>query len=61
MQGLLNLITTMTGQVAQVSGVYSVDGTSYQVTLIKGDRVPPYMGMNARYTLVLAARHHLYG
>ena len=53
--------TVSTGQITGISGVYRANGTMYQITLIRGDKVPPYMLRNHTYTLVLAAKHHIRG
>lgn len=53
------MITVRTGQVAPVSGQYRVIGTSYEITLSKGDRVPPYNGRAATFILVDETRHRI--
>ncbi len=46
-----------TGGVAQVSGLYQVSGMKCEITLIKGDRVPPYGGEAKVFKLVDKAKH----
>lgn len=46
-----------TGDIVSVSGVYQILGTVYQMTLVKGDRVPPYQGRAVAVVLVVPARH----
>jgi len=42
-----------TGQVAPRSGLYRVVGQgSYEITLVRGDRIPPYRRQSALYVLV---------
>ncbi|MGC9599617.1 MAG: hypothetical protein ABSE18_04500 [Minisyncoccia bacterium] len=51
------MVTLTTGQTVVISGIYQVRGTNYQVTLSRGDRVPPYNGRAATFVLVVSARH----
>lgn len=51
------MIMLSTGQTVAISGIYQVRGTNYQVTLSRGDRVPPYNGRAAVFVLVVSARH----
>ena len=46
-----------TGQVAPVSGQYRVVGYAYEITLSRGDRVPPYMGRAVTFVLVDRTKH----
>lgn len=41
-----------TGQKAPVSGQYQPKGTKDEITLSKGDRVPPYHGRAKNFVLV---------
>ena len=45
-------VTTKTGGVAPKSGQYKPNGYSSEITLSKGERVPPYKGEARRFTLV---------
>ena len=49
--------TVKTGGVAPVSGQYRVVGTVYEITLTKGERVPPYAGKARTFVLVDRTRH----
>jgi hypothetical protein len=40
-----------TGEKIEVSGIYHVVGTNDEITLVKGDRVPPYDGDAAKVWL----------
>jgi len=44
--------TTKTGQTTPVSGQYRPNGYKSEITLSKGDRVPPYKGEARKFTLV---------
>ncbi len=46
------MIQVKTGQQAPVSGQYRVYGTSYEITLTRGERIPPYRGQAAIFVLV---------
>lgn len=50
-------ITTQTGEKAPVSGQYEPKGTKKEITLSKGDRVPPYHGKAKSFTLVDRTKH----
>ncbi len=45
-------VTTQTGQKAPVSGQYRPVGTRDEITLSKGDRVPPYQKDAKKFVLV---------
>ena len=49
--------TTKTGGTAPKSGQYRVVGEGHEITLTKGERVPPYGGKAARFTLVDKTKH----
>jgi hypothetical protein len=49
---LMKKIITRTGLTAPVSGQYRPVGTRDEVTLSKGDRVPPYLKAVATFVLV---------
>lgn len=53
-------MTTKTGQIAPVSGQWRVVGTSYEITLSRGDRVPPYERRAVTYILVDRTRVQRY-
>lgn len=47
-----------TGGTAQKSGQYKVEGTkTLEITLSKGDRVPPYGGKAKTFVLVDSTKH----
>ncbi|MFA6608289.1 MAG: hypothetical protein WCT07_00010 [Candidatus Paceibacterota bacterium] len=46
-----------TGGKAEVSGQYRVSGTKLEITLSKGDRVPPYGGDAQTFILVDKTKH----
>jgi hypothetical protein len=46
-----------TGGTADVSGQYRVSGTKNEITLSKGDRVPPYGGDAQTFILIDKTRH----
>jgi hypothetical protein len=50
-------VTVKTGGTAPVSGLYLVKGTNDELTLSKGDRVPPYAGKAVTAVLVDKAKH----
>lgn len=50
-------VIVATGQVAPVSGQYRVLGTAYEITLSRGERVPPYRGRAALFELVDRTKH----
>ncbi len=47
-----NKITTSTGQKSPASGQFRPVGTRDEITLSKGDRVPPYLGDAKKFILV---------
>jgi len=50
-------VNTKTGMKAPVSGQYRPSGTKREITLSKGDRVPPNKGHRPTFTLVDATKH----
>ena len=46
-----------TGGTAPKSGQYQVSGTKREITLTKGERVPPNGGKAAKYVLVDKTKH----
>ncbi|MDD2732143.1 MAG: hypothetical protein PHI53_03030 [Candidatus Pacebacteria bacterium] len=50
-------ITTHTGEKAPVSGQYQPAGTKQEITLSKGDRVPPYHQRAKTFVLVDRTKH----
>jgi len=48
---------TKTGKVAPVSGQYRPSGSKNEITLSKGDRVPPYQGKAKTFVLVDKTKH----
>lgn len=46
-----------TGGVAPKSGQYQVSGTKREITLTKGERVPPYGGKAKAFVLVDKTKH----
>lgn len=46
-----------TGDTASTSGQYRVSGTKQEITLSKGDRVPPHGGKAQTFVLVDKTRH----
>ena len=46
-----------TGGTAKISGQYKVPGMKREITLSKGDRVPPYGGKAQTFTLVDKTKH----
>jgi hypothetical protein len=51
---------TRTGQKAPASGQYRPAGTKKEITLTKGERVPPYGGKAKTYKLVDKTKHKGY-
>jgi len=51
------MITIKTGEIATKSGQYQVLGTRLEITLSRGDRVPPYGGRAAVFVLVDKTKH----
>lgn len=49
--------TTRTGQKTPVSGQYQPAGTKQEVTLSRGDRVPPYKGKAKTFVLTDRTKH----
>jgi len=50
-------ITTHTGEKAPVSGQYQPAGTKQEITLSKGDHVPPYHQRAKTFVLVDRTKH----
>jgi len=50
-------ITTRTGEKAPVSGQYQPAGSKQEITLSKGDRVPPYHQRAKSFVLVDRTKH----
>ncbi|GBE16890.1 hypothetical protein BMS3Abin15_00714 [bacterium BMS3Abin15] len=50
-------VITKTGAKTPVSGQYRPAGTKNEITLSKGDRVPPYDGRAKKFTLVDKTKH----
>lgn len=50
-------VITKTGGKTPVSGQYRPTGTRTEVTLSKGDRVPPYDGRAKKFVLVDKTTH----
>lgn len=50
-------IQVSTGGSAKVSGQYRPAGSRKEITLSRGDRVPPYEGEAKRFTLVDKTKH----
>ncbi len=50
-------IKVKTGGVAPNSGQYQVSGTKHEITLSKGERVPPYGGKAKAFVLVDKTKH----
>jgi len=46
-----------TGGTAKVSGQYQVPGAKREITLSRGDRVPPYGGKARNFILVDKTKH----
>jgi len=46
-----------TGGIAKVSGQYRPAGTRHEITLSRGDRVPPYSGEAKTFKLVDKTKH----
>jgi len=51
------MIVIKTGGVAPKSGQYGVKGTKFEITLTKGERVPPYRGKARTFILTDATKH----
>ncbi|MDD2785929.1 MAG: hypothetical protein PHS79_03485 [Patescibacteria group bacterium] len=55
---MANKVTAHTGEKAPVSGQYRPAGSKHEITLSKGDRVPPNrQGVQQRFTLVDKTKH----
>lgn len=50
-------ITIKTGAVTPVSGQYRPVGSKTEITLSKGNRVPPYDGQAKKFVLVDKTKH----
>jgi hypothetical protein len=50
-------IRTKTGQIAPQSGQYRPAGTKLEITLSRGDRVPPYSRKAKTFILVDRTKH----
>jgi hypothetical protein len=50
-------VVVKTGGTTPVSGLYRVKGTTDELTLSKGDRVPPYDGKAIKAVLADEAKH----
>lgn len=50
-------VSVKTGGKAPVSGQYRATGTKKEITLSKGDRVPPYEGEAQKFVLVDKTKH----
>lgn len=50
-------VKVSTGGTAKVSGQYRVPGTRREITLSKGERVPPYGGEAQTFRLVDKTKH----
>lgn len=50
-------IETRTGEKAPASGQYQPAGTKQEITLSRGDRVPPYHGRAKTFVLVDRTKH----
>jgi hypothetical protein len=48
---------TRTGERAPISGQYQPAGTKQEITLSRGDRVPPYHGRAKTFVLVDRTKH----
>lgn len=51
------MITIKTGGTAPRSGQYRILGTRLEITLSRGERVPPYGGKAQTYVLVDSTKH----
>jgi len=51
------MVKTKTGGTAPKSGQYQPAGTKKEITLSKGDRVPPYDGKAKTFKLVDETKH----
>lgn len=50
-------VIVKTGGKTPVSGQYRVPGTNSEITLSKGDRVPPYGGQAKKFVLADKTKH----
>lgn len=50
-------ITTKTGGKAPISGQYRPSGVKTEITLSRGDRVPPFEKRAKKFTLVDKTKH----
>ncbi|MFA6417076.1 MAG: hypothetical protein WCW61_02685 [Patescibacteria group bacterium] len=50
-------VQVSTGGVAKVSGQYRPASSRKEITLSRGDRVPPYEGEAKKFTLVDKTKH----
>lgn len=50
-------VVTKTGEKAPTSGQYRPKGTKEEITLSKGDRVPPYDKQAKKFVLVDKTKH----
>jgi hypothetical protein len=50
-------VETRTGEKTPVSGQYQPAGTKQEITLSRGDRVPPYHGRAKTFVLVDRTKH----
>jgi hypothetical protein len=48
---------TKTGKKTPVSGQYRASGTKYEITLTKGNKVPPYRGKAKTFVLSDKTKH----
>jgi hypothetical protein len=51
------MVKTKTGGVAPQSGQYRPSGTKVEITLTKGERVPPHGGKAQTFVLVDKTKH----
>lgn len=51
------MVKTKTGSTAPKSGQYQPSGTKKEITLTKGERVPPYGGKAKTFVLVDKTKH----
>lgn len=51
------MVKTKTGKVAPISGQYRAIGAKSEITLSKGDRVPPFLGKAKIFVLVDKTKH----
>jgi len=50
-------VQTQTGAKAPTSGQYRPVGTKLEITLSKGERVPPYSGKAMKFVLIDKTKH----